>query len=121
MARKRTDHRGERQVEAAGDAFMGKVLGFEIYRFSQARATQQTPGIPDRLYCAPKLGLAVWWEAKTEIGAQRVAQAAFQRIVESCGYEYVVGRDDVLHEWAIRQGLVERIGPAGLKVLRRAA
>lgn len=121
MPRKRTDCRTEKTIESAGDRFMGTVLGFEIIRFSQARPTWQTQGIADRLYCAPKLGLAVWWEAKTEIGRQRPGQEAFQRIVTACGHDYITGTDDVLHAWAIRKGLVERVGPVGLKVLKRAA
>lgn len=97
------------------------ALDFEVVRFSQARATRQTPGIPDNLFVSPFHRAAVWWEAKTEIGRQRGGQEAFQRLCESVGWDYVLGTDDALHEWAIRRGLVERLGPVGLRVLGRGA
>jgi hypothetical protein len=116
---RRSDLRSEKQVEHAGDLLMA-ALGFTAVRFSQARATQQTPGIPDRRYYSPERCAAVWWEAKTEIGRPSAYQAAFRAMCEACGEEYVIGTDDALVEWAVRKGYAERL-PNGLRVLRALA
>jgi len=92
------------------------VLGFTVIRFSQARATQQTPGIPDRLYISPERRSAVWWEAKTEIGRPSAFQVAFRALVEAVGWEYVLGTDDALMDWAVRKGFAERLAN-GLRVV----
>jgi hypothetical protein len=124
------DQRSEKQVEHAGDLFM-HMLGFSSVRFSQARATQQTPGIPDRRYYragaaaqdAPgsngKLDrpLSLWWEAKRAGGRQSAFQEAFQAMVERHGEVYLCGTDEVLHDWAVEQGLVVRL-PNGFKRVR---
>lgn len=85
----------EKQVEHAGDRLMA-LHGFTAVRFSQARATQQTPGIPDRRYYHGAWGVALWWEAKRPGGKQRLAQRQFQVLVEACGEHYVVGDLDAL-------------------------
>lgn len=123
-------------MEYRGDLFMGS-LGFTVIRFSQARATMQTPGIPDRRYYRPPRektsrqnalgptnatadipregGLSLWWEAKREGGKQSPFQRAFQELCEACGETYLVGTDSVLHDWAVARGLVERL-PNGWRV-----
>jgi len=113
---KRTDFRTEKQVEATGDLLMA-ALGFTAIRFSQARATQQTPGIPDRRYYSPDRRAAVWWEAKTEIGLPSAFQKAFRAMCESCGEEYVIGTEEALLGWVVSKGYAERIGPHGLRRL----
>lgn len=109
------NHVSEKQEEHAGDKLMVS-LGFTPIRFSQPRATKQTPGIPDRrYYLSPRLrvrfedsrhALSVWWEAKAEGGKQSAHQKAFQALVESCGEEYVVGPLSALVAWCARKGLV---------------
>lgn len=100
---------------------MVSVFGYDrdfgIVRFSQARPTQQTPGIPDRRYYSPARGVAVWWEAKTEIGRPSAHQVAFRAMCEACGEEYVIGTDDALVEWAVSKGYAEKL-PNGLRVIR---
>lgn len=78
-----------------GDQLM-MLHGFQVVRFSQARASQQTEGIPDRRYYHTEWGVAIWWEAKREGGKQRPAQKRFQVMCEACGEWYVVGPLDVL-------------------------
>ena len=56
----------ERQEESRCDELIEK-LGGDVVRFSQARATHQTYGIPDRRYRV--YGVAFWWEVKLP-GAQ---------------------------------------------------
>lgn len=82
------------------------MLGFTAIRFSQSRETRQTPGIPDRLYINSSKRLAVFWEAKTEIGKQSASQRAFQTLAESVGWKYLLGTSDVLVAWAREQGLI---------------
>jgi hypothetical protein len=88
----------EKEVERMGDRLMSQY-GFEVVRFSQARATQQTEGIPDRRYYHRARRLAVWWEAKSETGKQRVAQRKFQLMCEACGEVYLLGTHEVLAAW----------------------
>ncbi len=88
----------EKQVEHTGDRFMAD-LGFAVVRFSQARATQQTRGIPDRRYYSPSRGVACWWEAKAEGGKQSADQAAFAAMAHGCAETYLLGTTEVLAAW----------------------
>lgn len=94
------DTRKEKAVEHAGDRAMAK-LGFSVWRFSQARATQQSPGIPDRRYVNAVWGVAFWWEAKREGGKQSPHQRAFELECGSVGEHYVCGTDDALATFAV--------------------
>ena len=116
-SRKRTDLRTEKQVEHSGDLLMA-ALGFTVIRFSQARATMQSAGIPDRKYFNPEKRLALWWECKREGGRVSAFQEAFKRVAEACGETVVVGTDSVLLDWCVERGLCERVGPAGVRVIR---
>lgn len=118
VRRPRTDWRTEKTVETSGDQFM-ESLGFKAIHFSQPRNTMQTPGIPDRRYYNPMRDCALWWEAKTAVGYASGPQVAFRLLVEAVGEIYLIGTDDVLHEWAIQRGWVERVGPDALRILRR--
>lgn len=98
-------HLTEKQVEHLGDKVM-TALGFEVVRFSQARATMQSPGIPDRRYYHIAKKLSLWWEAKTVKGKQSYAQMDFQSRCTAVGEIYVLGTDDALVAWCRDQGLV---------------
>lgn len=105
----------EKLVEHRGDQLM-RAHGFTVIRFSQARKTMQTPGIPDRRYyrpgrvdnvlAGPSRGLAPWWEAKAEDGEQSPAQREFQELVEACGETYLLGTDAVLRVWLEQHGML---------------
>ena len=57
--------RSEKEEERrCDDLILG--AGGEAVHFSQARASKQTPGIPDRRYRVR--GVAFWWEVKAEDG-----------------------------------------------------
>lgn len=92
----------EKQVEAGGDRFMAD-LGFDSIHFSQARASNQTPGIPDRKYFNTERGVACWWEAKAERGKQSKEQYRFQQQCEACAEVYLLGTAEVLAEWAMQK------------------
>ncbi len=88
----------EKAVERAGDRFM-QDMGFTAVRFSQARATMQLPGIPDRKYYNPERGRACWWEAKAEDGTQTSQQYSFQVMAGACDEVYLLGTEEVLVAW----------------------
>lgn len=90
----------EKHVEHAGDQLMA-LYGFQIIRFSQARATNQTPGIPDRKYYHTGRKLTLWWEAKRPGGKQSHFQESFQAMCEACGETYLCGTVDVLRNYLI--------------------
>ena len=87
--------RSEKDEERLGDDFMAR-LGYDVIRLSQARASRQSLGVPDRKYFNPARGVAVWWEAKRAGGKQRPEQAWFQRTAEACGEVYVCGPFEAL-------------------------
>lgn len=109
----------EKDVERLGDKLMA-LLGFTAWRYSQARATQQSPGIPDRFYTHPTRGLHVFWEAKRPGGKQRTSQRTFQAEVTACGLNYVCGTDDVLLAWCEAQGLCRSLASGALTINREA-
>jgi len=85
-------------VVPQGDQLM-ELHGFRSIHFSQARATQQTPGIPDRKYYHRARRLTCWWEAKAECGEQSEEQRKFQLDAEACGETYLLGGVNVLAHW----------------------
>ena len=94
----------EKEVERRVDALCA-LAGCATVRFSQARATQQTPGIPDRLYFAPTHALAFWVECKAPGGRQSVAQAQFQARALACGMPYVLGGYRDVAAFLVERGL----------------
>jgi hypothetical protein len=105
----------EKDVEHACDRLM-MLMGWRIVRFSQARATMQTPGIPDRKYYAPdeyrgafiaSVPLTFWFECKREGGKQSDYQKRFQKMCEAAGEHYVLGGVDELTAWLSSKGLIE--------------
>ena len=80
----------EKNVEAAIDRLLGSC-GWRIIRFSQARASNQTAGIPDRRYVHRQLGIALWFEAKRPGGKWSDEQQKFAEDCLHSGEIYVVG------------------------------
>ena len=68
-----------------------RAAGCLVYNLSQARASKQTPGLPDLWVFVPRRGTAFWFETKSPRGVQSEAQAAFQASCEGCGIRYVMG------------------------------
>jgi hypothetical protein len=88
----------EKQEEAWGDKLM-EEYGFISIHFSQARASRQTPGIPDRKYYNIDRKLTLWWEAKAGDGRQSRVQREFQAMAEACGETYILGTHLDLAGW----------------------
>lgn len=87
----------EKDIEAALDLILG-ACGFTAIRFSQARATMQTPGIPDRRYVHTGLSLALWFEVKRPDGRWSEAQQQFAATCFHLNELYVVGGLDEGYE-----------------------
>lgn len=69
-----------------------KAAGCDVYWLSQARATGQTPGIPDLLiFGPPGAPFMAWWESKAGRGKLSPAQQAFQRQCQRCGIRFGSG------------------------------
>lgn len=92
----------EKQEMALADK-AAKLLGFVVVNFSQARASKQTPGIPDRLYLHEGRGAAFWFECKREGGRVSVAQRRLHEALGRAGHTVCVGTSEL----AIRE--LERI------------
>ena len=69
-----------------------EAVGCFVANFSQARASKQTPGIPDFYVSPPLLRGAPWWhEVKRPKGKQSVQQRAWQQMCEVRHVAYVCG------------------------------
>ena len=78
----------EKEVESQCDKML-TLMGWSVVRFSQARATRQTRGIPDRKYYRGRD--TFWFECKAQDGRQSSEQKAFQEMCEEAGELYVIG------------------------------
>ena len=57
---------------------MAIAVGFRVYWLSQARASKQTPGLPDLWFANAQRAIAGWWETKRQKGGKRsTAQEEF--------------------------------------------
>lgn len=84
-----------RILEKAEQVEVRKLLiahGFNIYNLSQARASKQTPGLPD-LWCVHKRDrVAFWWEVKRQVGGKlSTAQEEFAAECVRAGVGHYVG------------------------------
>ena len=72
--------------------------GCAVYWMSQARETQQTPGVPDLMVFHPLRGFA-FVEVKAEHGRLSRAQREFQHLCGEAGIEYIVGGVEEVRDW----------------------
>lgn len=80
----------EKDVQAAVvRAF--RAVGCTVWSLSQARATQQTPGLPDLFITHPARGLFLAWETKAEGGRLRPEQRVFRDHCVAAGVRHYVG------------------------------
>lgn len=80
----------EKQVQAAVMRLY-TLAGCAVYNLSQARATNQTPGLPDLYVFHPATGAAWWHEVKKPGGRPSPAQREFQARCAACGVAYLLG------------------------------
>jgi hypothetical protein len=85
----------ENVLEKQEQAEVVKILrahGCVVYSLSQARASKQTPGLPDLWVFHPRAHAAFWFEVKRSVGGmQSGAQAEFQSLCFGSGVRYVLG------------------------------
>lgn len=89
----KADTRSEKEIEHAIDGLM-ESLGCVVVRFSQPRASKQTPGIPDRLYLDERTGRWTWAEIKRATGKTTEAQDEMHRRFRACGIPVEVWRHE---------------------------
>lgn len=87
------------------------VCGFAVYTLSQARASKQTPGLPDLWFVHRDRPIATWWEVKRQIGGRfSEAQIAFRIQCERCGVGYGAGDRHAAAAWLVEHGLATLAG-----------
>ncbi len=59
---------------------LAERAGFKVVRFSQRRASEQTPGIPDRYYRHKARGFRLWFEVK--VPGDRLTRDQHEFLVE---------------------------------------
>lgn len=88
----------EKEVEHAVDQALLQ-LGFDVTRISQARESNQTPGIPDRYARHPRWGLRVWIEVKAGRNTLSRYQKAWHAAERAAG-------GHVLTVWSVEDLLI---------------
>jgi hypothetical protein len=106
------DRRLEKEIQASV-VKLYTAFGCDVYNLSQARASKQTPGLPD-LWCFYRgidldRSFGFWHETKTPKGQQSVAQIEFEARCVSTGTLYVLGGVAAAEAHLIRFGLAERV------------
>ena len=84
-----------------------RTAACEVVRFSQPRATFQTPGIPDiRVYCVRKR--CSWWHEvkRPKGGKQSDEQKLFQAMAERCGETYILGGWEEAYAYLRQLGVI---------------
>jgi hypothetical protein len=85
---------------------MAIVVGLKVYSLSQARASKQTPGLPDLWMADPTRCLAFWWESKRQVGGTRSdAQLTFASECEASGIPYGFGDRYDFAGWLTARGI----------------
>ena len=98
-----TKPRNQAEKRAQGHVVKNlRMLGFFVSSFSQARASKQTPGIPDLFVCHARYGVSLWIEMKAP-GKEKnlsAAQAVWHREARAAGQTVIVASStaDVLAE-----------------------
>lgn len=95
-ANRSLDTRDEKAVQAAVVRLL-RSLGYAVSDFSQSRATQQTPGVPDLHAMHPGhgrtgAGHSIWVEVKTAQGRLRPSQVAWHTAAREAGQTVLVAR-----------------------------
>lgn len=92
-----------------------RLVGFRVWNLSQARATNQSPGLPDVFAMHPTLCVEVTIEVKTPKGRASEPQREFAELRRRCARPHLIGGMDVVEGWLIELGLMREVG--GQRVL----
>lgn len=97
-----------------------RVCGFDAFILSQARATKQTPGLPDLWLMNPARHVALWWEAKRQVGGRfSQAQLDFAAASTRCGILCGAGDRFAAQDWLVTHGLAEIVDGQFIPVSRK--
>jgi hypothetical protein len=106
----------EKAIQASAEKLM-RLFGFEVYHLSQARASKQTPGLPDDIFIGH--GQIIFYECKTETGKRSKAQERFRDLVLSSGGTCICGGLPIVEATLVGLGLARRV-PGGIEGLRHS-
>lgn len=106
-----TDNRLEKEIQAQVMKLY-RAFGCVVYNLSQARASKQSPGLPDLYVVHRGIHQAWWHETKTPFGKQSVAQKYFGEIHTKTPIRYVLGGVRAAEEQMITLAIAVR-GPDG--------
>jgi len=99
------DARLEKQIQAT-IVRLYREFGCKVYILSQARASKQTPGLPDLLIF---YRVVAWWhEVKTPTGKQSADQRDFMANCKNTGVYYVLGGVRAAEDWLIELAIAAR-------------
>jgi hypothetical protein len=108
--------RDENALEKEEQTEVIKVFGafnINVRNLSQARASKQTPGLPDLSLMNPELGLALWWETKRQVGGEySAAQIEFRDGCFDCSIRYGTGDRFAARTFIINLGLAHVVNGA---------
>lgn len=93
-----------------------RAYGFKVRNLSQARATKQAPGLGDAWLVHLRLGVALWWETKRQVGGELSPdQVEMEADCRACGITYRYGSRYDLARYLLQLGLAEEgEGPCGI-------
>lgn len=94
----------EKRIQTDGVKML-KMLGYDVWNLSQARASKQTEGLADSLVAGH--GECFWVEWKTPTGRHSEAQQYFQKVVTRNGVPVYVWRSPlcVAEHWNQRKAM----------------
>jgi hypothetical protein len=86
------------------------VCGFHGYWLSQARASKQTPGLPDLWFVHRIKPVALWWETKRQVGGEHSdAQIEFAAECSRAGVGYGTGDRYHAEQWLVAHGFAQLV------------
>lgn len=98
-----------------------REFGFTVRHLSQARASKQSPGLPDLWVTHRELPIAFWWESKRQVGGKLSdVQVEFRNDCLRTGVGYGTGDRYAARDHLITLGLAQIVGDALEPIRRRA-
>lgn len=93
------------KAEQAAITKMAKAAGMTVYSLSQARASKQTPGLPDLWLAHPGRSFAGWFEVKRQCGGvPSEAQLRFRLEALAAGVTHGIGDRYEFARWLVDLG-----------------
>lgn len=88
-----------------------RAFGFKVYNLSQARASKQTPGLPDLFCMDPERRVGFWWESKRSVGGTLSAsQMLFRDQALACGINWGSGDRVAAKRFLVALGAAKFVG-----------